>query len=134
MTQPFRCSHCDFEGPLSIFKGGSWEIVIEAFTRNCGEEGDLNLDGFEGRMQLREAVDKPVILSPTVSITGNRISLSLTDEETAELVLPGKNPDEETWYWYDMFLYDEEDSWKVLEGQIRAVPSITQVEEVEDVE
>lgn len=126
---PFKCCNADFTGnSLSIFRGSSWKVTIDAFTRDCGEEEELSLDGYEGSMQIRAEVGKPVLLSPTVTVENNRITLYLSDEETSTLVLTGKNPDEDTFAWYDLFLSKDEDSWKVLQGQIRLVPNITEEE------
>lgn len=133
---PIKTAYADLTGSsISIYKGSCWRVDISVYEKEgCQRtEEDYDLEGYTGRMQIRATTDSPVIAEPTVTVEGNVISLTLSDEETAAIELPGVTPVDTTLAWYDLFLDNEEDgcSYKILQGQIQLVPSITTEEEEE---
>jgi hypothetical protein len=97
----------DEENGLSISKGSDYSVVFQHTAASIeaiyGAGNTLESLGFTGKSQIREhnRIDSTLIVEFAVAISGNDITLSLTDTETVAV--------ERSTGYYDLKLTDSAD-------------------------
>jgi hypothetical protein len=113
----------------AILKGADWYIEISIADKVEGEYVPFDLTGFEGLCQLRSDADSnEIIAEPIVSIIdpeGGSLALSLDSSISAAIPTAGKSYKERTKFQYDVFLENNGDKYRVLQGYVEVSPNIT---------
>lgn len=119
---------------LAIYKGADWVVPVTVSDRNVTEgkivDTPIDLTGLTGRCAIKKrAGDDAAVAIPTVEITDpvqGQFLISLSAEETASLIVKGKDWRDVTEYTYDLYLDDASTgvSYRALQGIVEISPSV----------
>jgi hypothetical protein len=95
-----------------------------------GQETPFDLNGYQGRCQIRRAPGQPLAVSVPVDITEpgeGRFAVTLTAAQTAGIAASGKGYDRPEKYVYDIELYTEDGQTveRILNGYVYVSPEVT---------
>lgn len=120
---------------LAIYVGADWSVPVQISERNISQgsitDTPVDLTGLTGRCAIKKyaGADQAVAL-PTVEITdpeNGMILISLSAEDTSNIIVSGNTWKDTTTYVYDVYLDDGTtgESCRILMGNVEVSPSVT---------
>ena len=119
---------------LAIYKGADWIVPVTINERNVVEgnitDTPIDLTGYTGKAAIKKYAgdDNPVAV-PTVEITDpvqGQFTISLSAEETANLIVKGGNWKDTATFQYDVYLEETASGavHRALQGYVEVSPSV----------
>ena len=120
---------------LGIYQGAEWSLPIRLSERENAQDTPIDITGFEAVCTIKRycGEDTPVA-SPTVEITdgsNGQFTLSLTAEETANILTQGRTYKEVGVFQYDCYLISNGERFRVLQGNVEVSPTVTDLNDGE---
>lgn len=122
---------------LGIYQASAWSLPIRLTERINGSSTPIDISGFRGECTIKKYCgDDLPIVSPRVDITdgaNGEFLLSLTAEETANILTHGRTYKEVGVFQYDCVLIsnETEERFRVLQGSVEVSPAVTDMNDGE---
>ena len=122
---------------LGIYVGSEWSLPIRLSERANGQDTPIDISDYDGICCIKKycGEDTPVA-SPTVEITNGangEFLLSLTAEETGNILVPGRTYKEVSVFQYDCVLVSKttDERFRVLQGNVEVSPAVVDMNDGE---
>lgn len=129
--------NCTLCSSLGIYQGAEWSLPIRLSERANGQDTPIDISDFDGICCIKKycGEDTPVA-SPLVTITNGangEFMLSLTAEETANILVSGRQYKEVGVFQYDCYLISRTtgERFRVLQGNVEVSPAVVDMNDGE---
>lgn len=124
VIEPCNCNFTKANG-LAVYQNAVWSVPVTIWERTNLENTPIDLEGYSGRMDVKERADyEEILFSPDVTIEGNKFTLSLDSVKSANIIIDGDNPKDTKTYVYTVDLTDPDgNTFRAMQGEIEVSPS-----------